>query len=466
MSFSCRIALGIAVVYMVGGGCALRWPWQSPQFAQAVSPRAAAPAAAPAAARENALADPQRSSTPFEDSNDLAPQTAASSAQPRPQQVSYQAHREPAIPTAIATILDSDGTPIDNARIVAVVGNQSIQAGEILAIVNQMIAVMLEGRSESELAEAERESYAAMRERLFRTQLQSEIQIKLIYLDFVRTIPEKNKVPEILKNVNVKFEQELNEWREKVAKTPKDEIGRRMQENATLTRLSLLMAHANAESLGELEGILRRLGSSLERELRSYAEFKIAHEMRRRNAKTNTEITHEQMLDHYREHREEYAITAKARWEQLSIHFSRCESREEALQRIAELGNAVYLGGAALSNVARKDSHDSFADKGGYHDWTSQGSLASKQLDQAIFSLSPNRLSEIIEDERGFHIIRVLETTKSGHESFESVQDSLREKIKNERLIKELTKYVERLQKTTYIWTIFDGESGIPTDNP
>jgi parvulin-like peptidyl-prolyl isomerase len=444
VSFTCRTALGIAAVCIVGGGCALRWPWQSPQFAQAL---------------------PQRSLAPADRPTDAAPVPSPSTMQARPQQVSYQARREPAMPAGVASIRDAEGNSIDNARIVAVVGNQSIQAGEIQAIVNQMISVMLEGKSESEISAADRESYAAMRERLFRTQLQSEIQIKLIYLDFVRTIPEKNKIPEILKNVNVKFEQELNEWREKVAKTPKDEITRRMQENATLTRLSLLMAHAGAESLGELEGILRKLGSSLERELRSYAEFKIAHEMRRRNAKTNTEITHEQMLDHYREHREEYAITAKARWEQLSIHFNRCSSREEALQRIAELGNAVYLGGAALSNVARKESHDSFADKGGYHDWTSQGSLASGQLDQAIFSLPLNRLSEIIEDERGVHIIRVLERTEAGYEPFESVQESLREKIKNERLVKELTQYVERLQKTTYIWTVFDGESGIPAGN-
>src|SRR6185436_8062060 len=99
--------------------------------------------------------------------------------------------------------------------------------------------------------------------------------------------------------------------------------------------------------------ILRQHGSSLERELRAYAEFKISHEMRRRNVKTTAEITHDQMLEYYRSHHDEYAITAKARWEQLSIYFSRCSSREQALEQIAEMGNAVYLGGAPFAAVAR-----------------------------------------------------------------------------------------------------------------
>ena len=51
-------------------------------------------------------------------------------------------------------------------------------------------------------------------------------------------------------------------------------------------------------------------------------------------------------------------------------------------------------------------------------------------LDEAIFTLPLNRLSEIIEDDRGVHIVRVLERTEGGHQSFESVQDSIREKIK------------------------------------
>lgn len=371
---------------------------------------------------------------------------------------------EDSYPVAATTAKDTgtadgeSGQTIEGAQIVAVVGNLSIQAGDIDSIASQMVAVVLNGRKLSELPAAEREQAEVMRERMFRSQLQTEIQTKLIYVDFLRSIPDKKKIPEILKSVNAKFERELSEWREKVAKTPTEEIGKRMMENPTLTRMALLMKHNNAESLGELEAILRTHRTSLERELRSYAEFKVAHEMRRRNARTNTEVTHQQMLDFYRDHQDDYKITAKARWEQLSVYFDRCESRESAEKQIAEMGNAVFLGGATLAAVARRDSHDALADAGGLHDWTFFGSLASKPIEEAVFSLPTGRLSEIIEDSRGLHIIRVLERTEGGYDSFETVQDSLREKIKNERFAKEMTKYLRRLQKTTYIWNVYDGE--------
>lgn len=354
-----------------------------------------------------------------------------------------------------------DGKVIEEAQIVAVVGNQSIQAGEINAVVNQMTAIMLNGKKVSDLPEEEQEQFKQMRERMFRSTLQADIQIKLIFLDFIRTMPDKTKVSDVVKSVNVKFEDELKEWREKIAKTPQDEIGKKLSENPILTRMALLMVQNQAESLGELERILKEHGSSLDRELRSYAEFKISHEMKRRNAKFNAEITHEQMLEYYREHHDTYAFKAKAKWEQLSVYFSRCRDNDEAMQRISEMGNAVYLGGATLAAVAKRDSHESYAEQGGLHDWTSQGSLASTKLDEAIFSLPLNRLSQIIEDERGVHIVRVLERTEGGHQTFESVQDAIREKIKSERLVREITQYVERLQKTTYVWTIFDGESGL-----
>ena len=36
------------------------------------------------------------------------------------------------------------------------------------------------------------------------------------------------------------------------------------------------------------------------------------------------------------------------------------------------------------------------AENGGYNDWTAKGSLASKRLDEALFSLEPGKLSQVI----------------------------------------------------------------------
>ena len=77
-------------------------------------------------------------------------------------------------------------------------------------------------------------------------------------------------------------------------------------------------------------------------------------------------------------------------------HFS---SRQEAY-RAFEMGNEVLRGGD-FATMAQARSHGPTASKGGQHDWTSKGSLVSKEIDAAIFSLTVGRMSQIIEDSKG-----------------------------------------------------------------
>ena len=58
-------------------------------------------------------------------------------------------------------------------------------------------------------------------------------------------------------------------------------------------------------------------------------------------------------------------------------------SERDALKALADMGNAV-LRGAPLDVVARRRSQGPRAEQGGKYDWTTQGSLASEVLDEAV----------------------------------------------------------------------------------
>jgi parvulin-like peptidyl-prolyl isomerase len=167
------------------------------------------------------------------------------------------------------------------------------------------------------------------------------------------------------------------------------------------------------------------------------------------------EITHDQLLKYYHEHTKEYDILARARWEQLTALFEKFPDRAAADRAIVEMGNQV-LRGAEFAAVAKKHSQDANASEGGYHDWTNQGSLVSEVLDQAIFSLPVNRLSLKLEDERGFHIVRVIERQEARRIEFVEAQDEIRTKLQDDERKKQIHDYIERLRKVTYTWTVFD----------
>ena len=106
--------------------------------------------------------------------------------------------------------------------------------------------------------------------------------------------------------------------------------------------------------------------------------------------------------------------------------------------------------------VATRLSQGPTADQGGKHDWTNQGSLVSEVLDNAIFTLPPGRLSRILEDDRGFHIVRVVERKEAGRVPFEEAQVEIRDKIKEQRRDEQVKKYLDKLKRETYVWNLFD----------
>lgn len=348
-----------------------------------------------------------------------------------------------------------DGSVLEPARIVGMVGDQPILAGEIQGNVNIIVSVQLKDMppEEREKAAAQIETF---RRQLFNQLLKAEINTKLGYIDFMRSIPPERH-SDLQKKVRSAFERELEEVRAKLAAATTDEQKAELaQRNLILARLALLMQIRKLDNLGELDATLRQEGSSLEKQIRAYGEQKLQQMAVMKSIRTNVEVTHEQMLEYYREHQADFAFPAKARWEQLSVRFDKFPNEEAAMAAISQMGNDVYLGGAPLSAVAKRSSQEPNAESGGQHDWTRQGSLASKPLEEAIFSLPLNRLSQIIRDERGLHIVRVLERDDAGHTPFLDAQTEIKEKIRLQRRNHDVQEYFEQAKSKTKVWTILD----------
>ena len=74
------------------------------------------------------------------------------------------------------------------------------------------------------------------------------------------------------------------------------------------------------------------------------------------------------------------------------------------------------------------------------------------------------RLSQIIEDDSGFHIIHVLERKPAGQVSFQEAQPEIRKAIEKQRRDAEQQKFFVNLKSRTKVWTIYDPPE--PTAQP
>ena len=166
------------------------------------------------------------------------------------------------------------------------------------------------------------------------------------------------------------------------------------------------------------------------------------------------------MLDYYHGNQQEFLVPTRARWEQLTARFDRFSDKQACGQAIADMGNEVWLGGAQFWAVAKRRSHGTEAEQGGYHDWTSWGDLTvSRQVQEIVFSAPLNELSGIIEDAEGLHIVRVLQREETHYVPFTDAQDTIQEKLQAEKRNQEIAKYIERLRQRTPVWTAYDDQT-------
>jgi hypothetical protein len=213
------------------------------------------------------------------------------------------------------------------------------------------------------------------------------------------------------------------------------------------------------EDLTLLDDELRKKGSSLAARQRDFVDAMLGHLYIRSKVEREPRVSIAEISEYFKSHTAEFERPTRARWEQMSVLFANFDSREAARRAIWAMGREAYFGGN-MQAVAREKSQEPFAKKGGLHDWTAKGSLASERLDQEVFSIPLNAMSEIIQDDAGLHIIRVLEREEAGITPLSEVQDEIRAKIRQEKIARSQRKVMEDMQVRIPVWSLF------PDDTP
>lgn len=301
------------------------------------------------------------------------------------------------------------------------VGSEAIFSYEIIGGVNEVLDQYKDKIPPSQIDN--------IRTKLIKDRLLSRIQSKLIYLNAKSTIPHESLVS---------VENQIKKFFDS-------------------TEMPNMIKRSKVETAKDLDEKLKGYGSSLELEKRAFIERTLAQQWVHQQIKPDGEITYDQMMKYYRDHQSDFETPAQTKWQEIMIKYSSYSSKAEAFEAIAKLGNQV-LGGGDFAEVAKKGSEGPTSNKGGVYEWTTKGSLADEKIDQAIFSLPVGQLSQIIEGERGYYIIRVIERNETQLTPFLTAQVKIKELIKEERTNKQIQEFLSKLEDKTPIWTKFDGD--------
>ncbi len=308
---------------------------------------------------------------------------------------------------------------LNGDRCLATIGPEVILLSEVLPDVERILAPYKD--------QAPPEIIAEQRVKVLQKILTSMIEVKLLIVDLKSKIPKEN-LPKLRQQFADNFEEK---------------------------ELPELLKKNNVTSRADLDRALRDQGSSLSQTQQQFIERAMAATWARQKITDEKEITHQDMVDYYRENAAEYEFPAKATWEQITVQFGSERTKEEAWRRLAMLGNMV-LDGVPFAEVAKQNSDGPTASEGGRRDWTTKGNLVCDALDQALFELPVGQLSPIIQDRSSFHIIRVSERRSAGRTEFLEAQAEIKKKLQSVDRQGQVQVLIDKIRSQVIIWTIFD----------
>lgn len=311
---------------------------------------------------------------------------------------------------------------LETAMVVARVGSEVVLESDLMTpSAAEWLAKVSPGLKPEQIRE--------LKVMIYKQVLKPHVETLLVYIDACRKIPD-DRLPEIEKKVNEAFDEQ---------------------------QLPKLVKEAGVANVREYEQLLKSRGQSLDRMRKMFFERALSQQWLQSQVETDEEIPHAEMIAWYENHLADFSYPAKAKFEQLTVRVTPEQPREQAWNKLASMGNEVFQG-KPFAEVARGGSEGPTAATGGAYDWTTKGSLVSKVVDEAVFTLPVGQLSTILDDGSALHIIRVTERTDAGRTPFLEAQVGIRNTLLEEKRNRQMEDYLKRLRDRTPVWTVFDDQ--------
>ena len=158
------------------------------------------------------------------------------------------------------------------------------------------------------------------------------------------------------------------------------------------------------------------------------------------------QLTDKELEDYYNSNRATKFTTpkqAKVRYVMVRLDAGADAKQKEAAQVRANRIVAEARGGKSFAELAKKESQDPSAEKGGEIGWLNQGQLP-EALDKQIFALAKGEISEPIETPVGFHIVKVEDIKEEKTLSLAEAKPVITRELKLEKGKYEAAKIADR----------------------
>jgi peptidyl-prolyl cis-trans isomerase SurA len=121
-----------------------------------------------------------------------------------------------------------------------------------------------------------------------------------------------------------------------------------------------------------------------------------------------------------------------------------------ALKKKADTALKRVQDGEDFGEIAKRFSDGPTKSDGGYLGAYKRGEL-SKEIEDKVFAMKRNDLTDVMETKQGYLILQVLEHYDQGQQPLDKVRNEINEKLYNERLEPAVRDYLKTLREESYV---------------
>lgn len=126
------------------------------------------------------------------------------------------------------------------------------------------------------------------------------------------------------------------------------------------------------------------------------------------------------------------------------------EKKDEQLKKAKEVLKEAKNGKADFSELANKYSEEPSDSRGGDLGYFARGRMVPA-FENAAFALKKDEISDVVETQFGYHIIKVEDKKDARNIPFDEIKDAVRENIKIQRGNVEIEKWIDQLKSEATI---------------
>ena len=222
-------------------------------------------------------------------------------------------------------------------------------------------------------------------------------------------------------------------------------------------RVIEMKQQTGSKTLAELEDKLAQEGLSLASQKRAFNNANKAAFYLQDTLQKVPEVRRRDIVDRYNRDLAEYTLPADVKWQQLSISYAGNGGRSGALKKLEQAVGELQRG-ESFDLVVGKYSDGAMKSRAGLWDYVTRGSLASRELEDHLFTLATGEISPPVKTDQAFIVARVADRRDERTIPLAEVQDQIRSAIEKERREVAGKQLLAQLWAEASLKTIFDGD--------